>query len=172
MALSLGAASVFGCSASAELPEVVVTQSDVEFVGVPRIPGITDRSMTVSTSFDHPKGFELPEFMNPELRPMAASIAGRGSMEDLSFLEGVTLTLSSRAPDAPPPLVVASYERHAGDVGRTVRLDTATESDVLEYWSTKDAYYDVQLWGLLPESDWAIDVTVSFSGELSVSSSD
>lgn len=168
-ALLLSAAAPLGCSASAELPEIVVTKSDVPFIGVPRIPGITDTSQTVSTSFDHPKGFELPEFMNPELRPLGASIAGRGTMNDLSFVEGVTLTLSSRAPDAPPPLVVANYERSGTGVGRVLQLDTANDADVLEYWSTEDAYYDVRLWGIMPEDDWAVDVIVSFAGELSVS---
>jgi len=90
-------------------------------------------------------------------------------MNDLSFLEGVTLTLSSRAPDAPPPLVVANYERSDTDVGRVLDLDTANDADVIEYWSTEDAYYDVRLWGIMPEDDWAVDVIVSFAGELSVS---
>jgi len=161
--------AALGCSASAELPEVVVTKSDVGFVGVPHIPGITDTSQMVTTSFDHPKGLELPEFMNPELRPLSASLAGRGTMNDLSFLEGVTLTLSSRAPDAPPPLVVANYERQGTGVGRVLELDTANDADVIEYWSTEDAYYDVRLWGIMPEDDWAVDVIVSFAGELSVS---
>lgn len=170
--LALLALAAAGCSASADLPEVVVTQSDVEFAGVPRIPGVTNSSQTLSTSFDHPKGFEMPDFMNPELRPMAASITGLGTMDDLSFVEGATLTLSSRAADAPPPLVVASYERSATDVGRVLEFETASDADVLEYWTTKNAYYDVSLWGVLPENDWAIDVAVSFAGELSVSSSD
>jgi hypothetical protein len=170
--LTLLALAVAGCSASADLPEVVVRQSDVAFVGVPRIPGITDTNQTLTTSFDHPKGFELPDFMNPELRPLGASITGRGTMNDLSFIEGVTLTLSSRAPDAPPPLVVANYQSSDTDVGRVLPLETANDADVLEYWTTEDAYYEVSLWGVLPENDWAIDVTVSFAGELSVSSSD
>ena len=41
-ALALGV----GCSASAEVPEVVVTRSDVAFEGVPFIPGVTDVSQT------------------------------------------------------------------------------------------------------------------------------
>jgi hypothetical protein len=110
--------------------------------------------------------------MNPELRPLAATITGRGTMNDLSFLEGITLTLSSRAADAPPALVVANYERRDMGVGRVVPLETDSDADVLEYWSTEDAYYEVRLWGMLPENDWAIDVAVSFAGELSVSSSD
>lgn len=173
IATALGAASlalVAGCSAEAEIPEVIVTQSDVEFLGVPLVPGVTDVTQTVSTQFDHPSDFELPEDLNPELRPLSASISARGDMQSLAFLEGLRLTLSSRAPGAPPPFVVASYEKgSSGSVGRVVQLEIDPDSDVLAYWDTDQAYYDVTLWGVLPEQDWAIDVSVAFSGKLSIS---
>jgi hypothetical protein len=169
--LALGA--IVGCSAEAEIPEVVVTRSDVAFEGVPYVPGITDVSQSVTTSFEHPSDFELPSGLNPELRPLSASITGRGTMQDLSFLEGLTVTLSSRAPNAPEPQVVASYERtRTTGIGRIVPLEVDPDSDVLAYWDTKQAYYDVTLWGVMPSEDWAIDVTFSFEGHLSVSSSD
>jgi hypothetical protein len=167
--LALGA----GCSASADIPEVVVTRSDVGFEGVPVIPGITDVSQTVSTTFDHPSDFELPDSLNPELRPLSASVAGHGELADLSFLEGLQVTLSSRAPGAPEPRILAYYERPAnGQAGRVLKLQTNVESDVLSYWDTDQAYYDVTLWGIMPSEDWAIDVTFAFSGSISVSTSD
>lgn len=166
VSLALGA----GCSASAEIPEVVVTRTDVEFLGVPVIPGITDVTQTVSASFDHPSDFELPSDLNPELRPLSARVAGTGDMQDLSFLEGLKVTLSSRAEGAPPPKTLAYYERpSSGQVGGIVELQTNVESDVLSFWDTKQAYYDVTLWGVLPSEDWAIDVTFAFSGSISVS---
>jgi hypothetical protein len=162
-----------GCSAEAEIPEVVVTRSGVAFEGVPYVPGITDVSQTVSTTFEHPADFELPSGLNPELHPVSASISGNGDMQDLSFLEGLTVTLASRAPNAPPPHVVASYERtRTSGVGRIVQLETDNDSDVLSYWDTKEAFYEVSLWGVMPSESWAIDVTFSFEGRLSVSSSD
>lgn len=163
-ALGLGA----GCSAEAEIPEVVVTRSDVAFEGVPVIPGVTDTTQEVSTEFDHPSDFELPQDLNPELHPLAAKIMARGDMPSLSFLEGLRVTLSSRAPGAPPPLVVASYERPTnGTAGRVINLEIDRDSDVLSYWDTDQAFYDVTLWGVLPAQDWSIDVSFSFSGKLS-----
>jgi hypothetical protein len=159
-----------GCSASADIPEVVVTRSDVEFQAVPVIPGYTDISQELSTSFDHPSDFELPEGLNPELHPLAASVAGAGDMQDLSFLEGLEVTLASRAPGAPEPYVLAYYERPAnGQAGRVVKLQTNKRSDVLSYWDTKEAYYDVRIWGILPPEAWAIDVSFAFSGSISIS---
>lgn len=156
-----------GCSAEAEIPEVTVTRSDVEFEGVPSIPGITDTTQEVTAEFEHPSDFELPQDFNPELRPLGAAITARGDMRSLSFLEGLQVTLSSRAPGAPPPFVLASYERGTGTVGRVVNLEIAPDSDVLSYWDTDQAFYEVTLWGVLPEQDWSIDVSFSFSGTLS-----
>jgi hypothetical protein len=166
LSLALGA----GCSASAEIPEVIVTQSDIEFPGVPAIPGVTDVTQTVSTTFDHPSDVQLPDELNPELRPISASVTGRGSMQDLSFLEGLKVTISSHAEGAPPARTLAYYERPSnGKVGRVVNLQTNTESDVISYWDTDQAYYDVTLWGTLPSKDWAIDVSFAFSGKVSIS---
>lgn len=166
--LVLGAALAWGCSARADIPEVVVEQTDVSFEGVPELPGLGSVTSTVSTSFNHPRGYKLPDLFESELYPRSATITGRGDMQDLSFIEGVTLKLASRAEGAPPPIVVASYERDAMPAGRAIDLETSTETDVLEYWTTKSAYYEVELWGTLPEADWAVDITASFAGEIAV----
>jgi hypothetical protein len=169
LATGLVALLASGCSARADIPEVVVTQSDVAFEGVPRIPGFAPIE-ELTTSFDHPQGFGLPEYFNPELYPTEVKVMARGDMQDLSFLSEVTLTLASRAEDAPPPRMVASYERADGEeVGRQLDLSPDTESDVLDYWGTKEAYYEMTLRGDdLPEQAWAVDVIVEFRGRLSV----
>jgi hypothetical protein len=80
------------------------------------------------------------------------------------------LTLASRSSDAPPPRVVASYHRTGAGTGRLLQLKTDNDQDVLEYWSTKNAFYNLEVSGVLPEDGWAVDVVVSFSGKLSISS--
>lgn len=172
--LSLGLAGCLlgaGCSASADIPEVVVTQSDVRFDATPQIPGLPDQEAEIENSFDHPKGFGLPQYFDTELYPISAVITGRGNMTNLSFVSRITLTLASRAEDAPPDKVVATYERIGSTpAGRAIRLETASDADVLEYWATKSAYYDIKLWGELPVDAWAIDIQVVFSGNVSVAS--
>lgn len=166
----LGCIASIGCSARADIPELVVTQTDIAFDGVPRLPGITDVTTTLETEFDHPKGANLPDMLDPELYPLSGQVTARGDMQDLSFIQDLKLTLSSRSSDAPPPRVVASYHRASAGAGRTIQLVTDNDQDVLEYWSTKNAFYDLQISGILPENAWAVDVVVSFSGKLSISS--
>lgn len=162
-----------GCSAEADIPEVVVTRTDVAFEGVPLIPGYTDVSQTLTTTFEHPSDFDLPSELNPELRPISASITGRGDLTDLSFLESMKLSILSHADDGPPPSIVAQYTRlRPTGVGRTIKLDTDVDSDILSYWDTEEAYYEVELTGIMPSEDWSIDVSFALSGRISISTSD
>jgi len=167
----VGCLASLGCSASADLPKVVVTQSDVAFDGVPRIPGVTDVTTTLETEFDHPKDASMPDMLNPELHPLSGQVLARGTMQDLSFIQELKLTLSSRSADAPPPRVVASYKQTGSSrAGKVINLKTDRDSDVIEYWDTKNAYYDLEVSGVLPEDAWSVDVVVAFSGKLSISS--
>ncbi|HEU4577583.1 MAG TPA: hypothetical protein VFS67_04980 [Polyangiaceae bacterium] len=169
--LLLGALASVGCSASADIPKVVVTQSDVAFDGVPRLPGVPDVTTTLETQFDHPKDATLPDSLDPELFPLSGEVKARGSMQNLSFIDSLKLTLSSRSPDAPPPRVVATYQRPpSGKAGSVLALKTDNDHDVLDYWSTKNAFYDLEISGVLPADAWAVDVVVAFSGKLSISS--
>ena len=171
-ALLLASLASVACSASADIPEVKVTQSDVAFDGVPRVPGLTDVTTTLQTQFDHPKGFALPDMLDPELYPLSARVQARDGMENLGFIQEIKLTIASRSPDAPPPIVVASYRRTGSNAasGKQIELQTDSDSDVLSYWETKNAYYDLEVSGVLPENNWAVDVVFSFSGKLSISS--
>jgi len=166
----IGCIASVGCAARADIPELVITQTDIAFDGVPRVPGISDVTTTLETEFDHPKGAGLPDMLDPELYPLSGQVKARGDMQDLSFIEDLKLTLASRSSDAPPPRVVATYHRANTGAGRTLQLKTDNAQDVLDYWNTKNAFYDLEITGVLPEGAWAVDVVVSFSGKLSISS--
>ena len=170
--LALVCASSLGlpsCSAEADIPEVVVTQPDVMFEGVPEIPGfVTPREL--STEFDHPEGFDLPSAFSPELYPLELVVEGRDAMVDLSFIETLVLTLASRDAQAPAPREMAVYRRgDTTNVGQRVSIPADRDSDVVEYWDTNRAYYQLSVTGDLPSEDWGVDVIVKFRGSLSVS---
>jgi hypothetical protein len=157
-----------GCSAKADIPEVVVTESDIAFDGVPLVPGLTDDA-TLETQFDHPDGVDLPTSLNPKLYALSAKVTARGDMQDLSFLKTIKLQIASHT-NTPPPAVVASYQRgSSGTAGKEIDLNIDSSADVLDYWNTKSAYYIVTISGALPQDNWAIDAAVSFAGQLSIS---
>lgn len=169
LALSAGLLVALGsaCSAHADIPEVVITQSEITFEGVPQIAGITVPT-ALTTSFDHPEGFDLPEFLDPELRPLGARIIARDTSQDLAFIESLSLTIASRSPDGPEPTVIASYTRE--DTGEINAIDILanSEADILQYWDTETAFYQLSVNGELPVEAWGVDVVVKFAGSLSV----
>ncbi len=156
------------CSARADIPEVVVTQSEVMFDGVPRLDGV-DITTSLSTSFDHPEGFEVPDGFDSELRPLGVVVEGYGDMHDLAFIDGLRLTLASRDPNGPEPADVVTYTRQAGDAGPMLDVAAEDDTNVIDYWKTNSAFYQLTVVGDLPEQQWGVNVTVRFSGSLSVS---
>ena len=159
-----------GCvSVEAELSEVEVTRQGLEMDGsvVPLELG----EVALTTSFDHPyEGFEIPENVRSELRPTGASLRAGAAVADLSFLSGFEVVIGSRDPSAPPPAVVFEYRRVGADaVGPLIEVVPVDRPNVLDYWKTGAAYYELTVIGELPEEKWSVDVSVQFSGQVQLS---
>lgn len=159
-----------GCSAHADIPEVVVTQSEVVFDGVPVINGRPESSR-LDTSFDHPEGFELPDFLTTELRPLGAVLMAADPYQDLAFITSLSLTIESKLNDELPRIEVATYTRDSMDASNSIEIEANSDADVLKYWRTDAALYQLTvISGALPEAPWEVDVVVKFSGSLSINS--
>jgi hypothetical protein len=159
------------CSAEADIPRVVLEQNDLRFQGsgVPDALAAQIGSRQVTTEFDHPDGYELPDALHPRLYATRAVLLPTGN-EDLSFIEELTFTLGSRAENAPEPRSVAHYQRSsARPVGNELELETDDRANVLDFWDTKKAYYRLTAVGSLPTEDWTVDIRVEFRGSLEMS---
>jgi hypothetical protein len=169
LGIALLAASA--CSAHGDIPNITVTESDLQFQGVPEVLSELDDSPTLTTRFEHPSDFDLPDFLNPELRVTYASMSVEEGVPDLSFVRSLRLVLGSDGPNAPPPVVMAEYQRLAGArVGETIEASPERGIDVIEHWETGEAYYELTLSGDgMPSRDWSVAVTVQFSGSIDVS---
>jgi hypothetical protein len=162
---------LWGCSAHGSIPDITVTESDLQFQGIPAELSALDESPTLTTRFEHPADFDLPDFLNPELHVVRASMRAEDGISDLSFVRTLKLVLGSDGPNAPAPVVMAEYERRSGQVvGEVLNIDADHDVDVIEHWQTGEAYYELTLSGDgMPSSDWSVQVTVKFSGSIDVS---
>lgn len=182
--------SAVACSAHADIPNITVTEPNVTFSAMelpdlPEVPeGIdpqeylddyleeNDLSGELTTRFDHPGDMDLPDFMKAELSVTAVRLRAQQGVDSLSFVKRIEVMLASDAPDAPPPLRLAQYERR-GDVESSVpviNVDPDETANVLDHWKTGAAYYEILLEGDgMPLEEWSVEVTVEFSGSLDVS---
>lgn len=160
------------CSAEADIPRVVFERDDLRFEGASALPfdlGISQESRRIETEFDHPG--DLSDLsVDVELYATLARIVGHDGDGDLSFIEGLELTVASRSPGAPEPITLATYSRRTDRSSVTeVSLVTASDANVFDYWKTEEPYYVIAAWGTLPQEDWSVDVLVEFRGNLRVS---
>lgn len=169
--LAIGLLGASACSAHGDIPNITVTESDLQFQGVPEALSELDDTPTLTTRFEHPSDFDLPEFLNPELRVTRASMRAEGGVTDLSFVRSLRLMLGSDGPGAPPPVVMAEYQRLGGArVGNVLEISPDRGVDVIQHWQTGEAYYELTLSGDgMPSRDWSVAVTVQFSGSIDVS---
>jgi hypothetical protein len=169
--VGIGLLGASACSAHGDIPNITVTESDLQFEGVPEALSALDDSPTLTTRFEHPSDFDLPDFLNPELRVERASMRVEDGVADLSFVRSLRLVLGSDGPDAPAPVVMADYQRLGGArVGQVIEITPENDVDVLEHWETGEAWYELTLSGDgMPSRDWSVAVTVQFSGSIDVS---
>ncbi len=163
------AISAVGCvSVEADVQDVVVTRQGLEISGSMMPVDLGEQEITVR--FDHPyEGVDLPAGVNSELRPTGVMLTAASGVSDFSFLRAFSVTIGSTAPEAPPPAVVFEYQSQGdGPVGHSIDISPARSPNVLDYWETTGAYYELTVRGDLPELLWAVDVAIEFSGKLSV----
>jgi hypothetical protein len=163
------AVTVGGCvSVEADVQDVVVTTQALQINGATVPVDLGQQEITVR--FEHPyDAVDIPEGVDSELRPTRGTIVAASGVDDLSFLSGFRLSIGSTAPEAPPPAVVFEYQRQGdGPAGPTIDVSPTGSSNVIDYWETNGAYYELTVRGDLPERLWTVDVAVEFSGKVSV----
>lgn len=158
-----------GCSAEANVPRIVITQSGIVVDGIPNPNGVT----TVARArFDHPVGFEIPKVLETSLYPRSAFVAAPDGEIDLRFVDELTLILALRSDEQLPPREIAHYLRDEppgpDTEERLLNVPTSTDFNVVQYWAAGDAYYELVVRGVLPESDWTLNVVAQFRGTLSL----
>jgi hypothetical protein len=156
--------SLAGCSlvsVEGEIPEVCMGFHNRLIEGV-------DPGDSYARTFEGDPISALSSFveLDAEITTATATLTARSGVEDLSFLESVTVVMRSAAPAAKSaaiPLV------DCGDYACASDSEVSTLTDVpppgaLELVADGPVQIDLVLAGELPEHDWVVDVEVCVSG--------
>ena len=156
---------MMGClSIEGDVPEVRMTRHALTIQGMPsEEAGPVARTVTFSHPYD---ALQLPDEIQTELRPVSCTLAARDGVDDLSFLMGFSLVISSPASAAPAAQEVFAYSAdESAPAGSTLTVAATSSPNVFEYWSTDATEYTLIVYGHLPEQEWTIDVAVDFRGK-------
>jgi len=160
------AAAAGGCSVSveAEVPDLAVTQHDVVVNGIPMAGRLGD----VSTHFAFTQklpSLDLPDSVESQVESAKIELTAKRGIADFSFLKALRVTITPSG--SPAPIELLEYEKKDGAVvGKSLLVDSLNAVDILKEWKDT-AVFDLQVAGALPESDWAIDLTVHLNGKFS-----
>jgi hypothetical protein len=149
-------------SVEAEAPEIEITQADVRFTGVPF--GNDLGSQKKSFTGSHP-ALDLPSELTAEVRAVQVTLKAKSGITDFSFLSRLRVTMQDDAKKK-EPVDLLHYERDpAATAGAVLSIPAQNPNNLIDQWKSDAAVFGLELEGTLPEQDWTVDVTLSFSGK-------
>lgn len=165
-------AALTACSAEADVPRIVVTQSNIAIQGLNNPNEVT---VTARTTFEHPVGFEIPQVFDAELFPRGATATVSQASVDrgvrsFDFVDEMTVLLGTRSGNLPTK-EIAHFVRDQAfepEANPSLPIPTSDSFNVVEYWAAGDSYYELSLTGRLPDVDWTLDLTAEFTGSLAL----
>jgi hypothetical protein len=167
--LALAAATLASCArVEADIPDTRVTEKSVNFQGIPGSQLAGEVSITQSftlTSDD----LSWVKNLNSEVYAYEVEMTAAAGVQDLGFIHYARVTMASgeTGADATPTEVV-NYERPDDFTpSPALHANTTYPVDVTKAWAAKKVIITLQLVGIFPEQDWAVDVTLHMSGKIS-----
>jgi hypothetical protein len=154
-----------GCmmQVEADVPEVEVTQHDLQFDGVPISATIGDVSLSKSFSQKHQK-LELPGGLNTEVKALGITLTAKQGIETFDFLKALRLTMTD---EVHTPVELINYTRVDGAPSTNVlTMQSANPVNTLDQWKTDSATFTIEIAGTLPPQNWMVDLAVRFAGKI------
>lgn len=165
---TLAIASGFGgcmVSVEAEVPDVEVTQHDVEFPGIPGASQLGDLSTGMSFTQERP-ALDLPAQIDSSVQAVKIELTAKTGITNFEFLKALRITMVPKGGTAPIELI--NYEKAPGAVvGPVLTIAAKNPVNILEQWKADSATFTVDVAGTLPETKWSLDMSVHFAGKAS-----
>jgi hypothetical protein len=168
LALSLVAVAAASCAqVDAEIPDAKVTQKSVSFPGVPGAQLAGEVSITQSFTLTA-DDLSWAKDLNADVFAYEVELKAVSGVQDLSFIHLAVITMAAGADSTVSPVEVINYQRPDNYTPAAV-LDVKTSYpiNVTSVWAAKKVVLIMNLIGIFPEQDWAVDVTLHMSGKVS-----
>jgi hypothetical protein len=163
-ALLTGLAMLPGCplvDVEADVPEVCLSYPNLQ-VQTPAQSSATESFVfdDLSAVHDVIKEDASLEFVRAEIRVV-------GGLEDLSFVDSVSVAVSSNDPGTTlPKLTMYECDGDCAD-GKAIKLTASDARNAIEYLKANSLKIDLDFKGEIPAASWTMDIDVCLKGRAS-----
>jgi len=160
-----------GCVLSAEgdLPDVEVTQRDIEIPAAPPEADGTDILLAVSFEQKPPRaGINRDAFS--DVHVTRVFLSAQSGVSELSFLKSLRVLATTAEAEAAgfAPIEIGNYQQPAGGGGGTfIELISDPPIDVTELWRSKRVKFTLEVFGRLPPVAWTANIGINLGATLS-----
>ena len=170
MVLTFVVAAAASCAKiDAQIPDTKVTQKSVTFAGVPggQAGGEVSIKQTFTMNSDQ---LSWAKDINSDVYADEVELKAVSGVQDLSFIHFARITMSNGEDPSIPAVEVINYQRSDNFTPSPI-LDVmaTTPVNVSSVWAAKKVVFTLYLVGIFPEQEWAADMTLHMSGNLSYS---
>jgi hypothetical protein len=165
-ALLTGLAMLPGCplvDVEADVPEVCLTYPNLQ-VQTPAQSSVSESFVfdDLSAVHDVVNQDASLEFVRAEIR------VADGGLEDLSFVDSVSVVVSSNDPGTTlPKLTMYQCDGDCAPDGKTLKLTAGDSKNVIEYLKANSLKIDLDFHGEIPAASWTMDIDVCLKGSAS-----
>lgn len=151
----------------AEMPEVCMTQKDIEVTGVPLGQ---NTAITETFAFDDLSAFDALDELEANVRFKSATVRATYGVGDLAFIDMAHVVISSNNPDSNlGPLTVYECDGNCPAKDNALAIPVTTQDNALEYVKSGSLAIALDAAGFMPSSDWKMDVEICVAGTASYS---
>lgn len=164
LALVLCLTSGCALSVEADLPDVEITQPDVQVPAVPAEAQLNDTSVAVPFVLSVHDRLRLRRDSYHEVRVREVRLTARTGVTDLSFLRALRITVAGGEPGqtTTAPVEIARYDGNA-PASPTLVLPRNPPADVTAPFRADTQLVIIELAGTLPPRAWSADISVRLS---------
>lgn len=171
--LTIALLAMGGCvfSVEGEIPDIEVTQPDIQFPGFPAGAVAGEPALAIPVAHMHDRlGVSQDGFSEVRVREVA--ISAKSGVADLGFVRALRISITpggARAAGA-EPVEIARYERTVAPdaVGPVLRMRSDPAVNVIDSWRSDVVTVLFEVSGDLPEVNWSVDFAVRYQARLTL----